>query len=114
MDEDHWRLVHELLELMHVRIPAVKRKLADREEHCMRTAIQNHYHYPLLATTMALPLDMPQVHTPNHPASTPPLLSNLGAIHRDCPLLENMDQAGNQAINAPVRVFQARADFPSL
>jgi hypothetical protein len=63
---------------------------------------------------MATAPDMPQVHTPDRPAPTPPLLSNLGTTHRTCPLLAAMDHAGDRAINAPARVFQARACFPSL
>jgi hypothetical protein len=63
---------------------------------------------------MAAPPDMPQIHSPDRPAPAPPLLSNLGTTHRNRPLLANMDQTGDRAINAPARVFQARAGFPGL
>jgi hypothetical protein len=69
---------------------------------------------PPLAAAMAPAPDMPQVHSPDRPAPTPPLLPNLGTTHRNRPLLAIMDHARDRAINAPARMFQARAGFPGL
>ena len=63
---------------------------------------------------MAAPADLPQVHGASGPALAPPLISNLGAAHRNCLLLALMDPAGDRAADAPARVLQARAGFPGL
>src|SRR5258707_6185273 len=69
---------------------------------------------PALATAMAAPTVMPQIHDPARPTPTPSLLFNLGITHRNCPLLAIMDPAGDRSVNPPARVLQARAGFFGL